>query len=164
MSRRRKSGPIAHNSNGTVSLVLEVHEREILATFLAQFRELVIGDRDDARLARLFPNAYNTDAEKNEEYRRFMDDELVASRTAMIDRVAELLAEDGELTDADLGSVMVTVNGLRLVLGTILGIDHDEWEPDFDEDDPEDPAAGQWQLYMWLGWLLEWIIESRETG
>lgn len=161
MTRRRRRGPVVANDDGTFALVLEDQERDVLRTFVAQFRDIVSGDRDDPRMRRLFPAAYTGDAEANEEYHRFMDDELVAARIAMVDKVESVLDDGARLTDDELGSLMVTVNGLRLVLGTLLGVDHDEWEPGFDEDDEDDPRSSQWHLYNWLGWLLEWIVEAR---
>ncbi|MFM8554492.1 MAG: DUF2017 family protein [Acidimicrobiales bacterium] len=161
MSRRRREGPVVANDDGTFALVLDEEERDVLRTFVAQFRDIVAGSRDDPRMKRLFPTAYAADAEANEEYRRFMDDELVTARIAMVDKVESVLDEGARLSDDELGSLMVTVNGLRLVLGTLLGVDQDEWEPDFDEDDGDDPRSSQWHLYNWFGWLLEWIVEAR---
>jgi len=42
------------------------------------------------------------------------------------------------------------------VLGTLLEVG--EEEDDLEEDDP---AYGQHQLYLYLGWLLERLIEAR---
>jgi hypothetical protein len=53
---------------------------------------------------------------------------------------------------------MLTVNSLRLVLGTLLDVTEDDAEPELDEDDP---VSAQWNLYGWLGWLLEWIVEAQ---
>ena len=58
-----------------------------------------------------------------------------------------------------LASLMMTVNGLRLVMGTLLDVTDDGSEPEFDDED--DPLAAQWQLYGWLGWFLEWIVDAQ---
>jgi hypothetical protein len=159
--RRRRAGPVERNDDGTFSLFLEEHERDALRSFAAQLRELVAGDTRDARVTRLFPVAYNDDAEADAEYQRFMRDELVTARLATIDQVDEMLSADGPLTGADITRLMLTVNSLRLVLGTLLDVTEDDTEPEWDDDDP---VAAQWQLYAWLGWLLEWIVEAQSAG
>ena len=53
----------------------------------------------------------------------------------------------------------MTINSLRLVMGTLLGVSDDSEEPEFDDED--DPLAAQWQLYGWLGWFLEWIVDAQ---
>jgi hypothetical protein len=83
---------------------------------------------------------------------------------AMLEKMEKMLEDGARFTDDSLGSLMITVNSLRLVLGTALGIDHDEWEPEFDEDDEDDPEVAQWHVYNWLGWLLEWVVEARQEG
>ena len=50
---------------------------------------------------------------------------------------------------------MRSINSLRLVLGTLLDVDEDEFEAGLNEDDP---AYGQYQLYSYLGWLLDWVV------
>ena len=85
MRRGRDAGPVGRNDDGTFELLLEDHEREALLSFVSQLRELVAGDTRDPRVARLFPVAYNNDAEADEEYQRFMRDELVTARLATID-------------------------------------------------------------------------------
>jgi hypothetical protein len=50
---------------------------------------------------------------------------------------------------------MMVLNNLRLILGTLLDVNEDDDEPD-----ETDPLYGQWQLYGYLGWLLEWVISS----
>ena len=161
---RRRTGPVVVHGDGTFSLELDENERTVLGSFIDQYRDLLSGDRDDPRLHRLFPAAYSDDNEANSEYRRFMDDELVAARMAMLEKMEKMLEDGARFTDDSLGSLMITVNSLRLVLGTALGIDHDEWEPEFDEDDEDDPEVAQWHVYNWLGWLLEWVVEARQEG
>jgi hypothetical protein len=87
-----------------------------------------------------------------------MRDELVTARLATIDQVTELLSAHGPLGEGDITRLMLTVNSLRLVLGTLLDVTEDDAEPELDEDDP---VSAQWNLYGWLGWLLEWIVEAQ---
>ena len=159
MRRRRQSGPVERNDDGTFTLNLGEYEQEVLLSFTDQLKQLVSGDADDPRVRRLFPVAYALDEEAATEYQRFMREELVASRVAAIDRVTGFLSRTDPITAGELSSLMMTINGLRLVMGTLLEVSDDGAEPEFDDED--DPLAAQWQLYGWLGWFLEWIVDAQ---
>ena len=159
MKRRRQSGPVERNDDGTFTLNLGEYELEVLLSFADQLKQLVTGDADDPRVRRLFPVAYAQDEEADNEYQRFMREELVASRVSAIDRVIETLSNQNPISGAELSGLMMTINSLRLVMGTLLGVSDDSEEPEFDDED--DPLAAQWQLYGWLGWLLEWIVDAQ---
>ena len=161
MRRRKSKGPVVSNGDGTFTLDIEEHETEILCSFVDQLAQLLRGDTRDPRMRRLFPVAYGTDENADAEWQSFMHDELVQSKVSMADHVAGVLARGGTLTADDLTRLMLTINGLRLVLGTILDITDDEHEPELDEDDP---LSAQWHLYMWLGWLLEGVIDAQVAG
>ena len=159
MKRRRQSGPVERNDDGTFTLNLGEYELEVLLSFADQLKQLVTGDADDPRVRRLFPVAYAQDEEADNEYQRFMREELVASRVSAIDRVTETLSNQNPISGAELSGLMMTINSLRLVMGTLLGVSDDSEEPEFDDED--DPLAAQWQLYGWLGWFLEWIVDAQ---
>lgn len=155
MRRKRRAGPIEPTGEGTFAIRLSHDERETLMGFLDQLRDVLTAPPDDPRVRRLFPTAYHQDPDHDAEYQGYMRDELVQSRMAAIDRAREALQSDQDLTEAQLYAFMTVVNGLRLVLGTLLDITEDDDLEDLDE---EDPAFGQAQLYAYLGWLLEWIV------
>jgi hypothetical protein len=50
---------------------------------------------------------------------------------------------------------MQSLNAVRLVLGTMLDITDDETAEQADMDD-----SHEFQLYGYLGWLLEWTVQS----
>ena len=166
MRRRRRSGPLVQNRDGTWSLVLDENEREVLAVSVTQLRGLLQSGADADRTRRLFPVAYSADDAADAEWQRLMRDELVQSRVAALDRVDTMLTGDRAFTDAELTSLMITVNALRLVLGTLLDVTDDPEDGRHDPDEGPDPAdeaaTAQWHLYMWLGWLLEWIVEAQD--
>jgi hypothetical protein len=59
------------------------------------------------------------------------------------------------LSEGETMAFMQSVNAVRLVLGTLLGItDEDSAE---DADDGDSPEHG---LYGYLGWLLEWTVRA----
>jgi hypothetical protein len=159
MRRRRQSGPVERNDDGTFSLNLGRYEVEVLLSFTDQLKQLINGDTDDPRVRRLFPVAYALDTDADAEYQKYMREELVTSRTAAVDAVTGLLTKDGPITSAELDVLMMTINGLRLVMGTLLDVSDDGAEPVFE--DADDPLAAQWQLYGWLGWFLEWIVDAQ---
>jgi hypothetical protein len=146
---------------GGWQLTLDPEERALLIRLMGELRALVEGPDDNALLARLFPTAYPDDEEKEAEYQRLMREELVASRVAAIEAVSELLApRDAALGDViwDEGQTIAflqSINAIRLVLGSVLGIDDDE-----SADVAEAAASPEHQLYDFLSWLLEWTVRA----
>lgn len=156
MSRRQ--GPVTANGDGTYSIHLDESTRETLRGFLDQLAGLVDAQPDDARLRRLHPDAYHLDPEMDSEWKGFMRPELEASRAASIATAHAALTDSGPLSEEELHAFMRVMNSLRLVLGTLLGIEDDETEGPEDVDDLDDHLAAQWALYEFCGWLLEWTV------
>ena len=50
---------------------------------------------------------------------------------------------------------MQSLNAVRLVLGTMLGISDDD-----SADDADDNESPEHQLYTFLSWLLEWTVQA----
>ena len=130
---------------------------------------------DDPALARLLPDAYRPDAsdepgfdagEATADFRRYTEADLRAGKRANATTVLETLAElpgagrlqlDRAQADAWLGAL----NDLRLVLGTRLDVTED---PD-DTPEPEDEdVAHALQVYGWLGWLQESLLDCLDPG
>ena len=155
MRRKRPDGPIIVRDDGTFTINLQDHERETMLDLVAQLETVLRSGPDDERLRRLYPTAYNENPEHDAEYQGFMRDELTQSRAASIATVREMLSSDSPVTENQLGAFMMVLNNLRLILGTLLDVNEDDDEPD-----ETDPLYGQWQLYGYLGWLLEWVISS----
>lgn len=107
-------------------------------------------------LERLFPPAYPDDPERDAEYQRLMRDELIASRVAAIETVDGFLADGRRLDETELTALMQSVNAVRLVLGTMLGVTED----DADERTDALADAPEWHLYTYLSWLLEWTVQA----
>lgn len=157
MRRRRAEGPISANRDGSFSINLSADERATLVGFIEQLRPIVEGSADDPRTQRLYPTAYHSDAEKDAEYQEYMRDELQQSRITSIEAAIATLRDDQPLSEAQLMGFMTVLNALRLVLGTLLDVGEDADETDISEDDP---TFGQYQLYGYLGWLLEWVVSA----
>ena len=157
MSWRKPKGPIIANNDGTFRINFDDHERETLLAFVDQLESLLANGASDDRLKRLYPVAYHADAEKDAEYQGYMRDELSQSQAASINTVKEVLAATEPVSEAQIMAFMRVLNSLRLVLGTMLDVSEDTDEDDFEEDHP---LFGQYQLYGYLGWLLEWTIAT----
>jgi hypothetical protein len=128
---------------------------------------------EDPVLARLFPTAYPDDEEAAGEFRRFTEgalrDHKAAAAVAIIEALEEAglpaeLGEDGLMVDVELdrgGTVtwMKSFTDIRLALATRLGVeegDEDYWLalPD------EDPRAHVYDIYQWVGYLQETLVEA----
>ncbi|MFC4785289.1 DUF2017 domain-containing protein [Nocardioides sp. MAHUQ-72] len=128
---------------------------------------------EDPVLARLFPNAYPGDEEAASEFRRFTEGSLrdgkAASACAVIDALEEAglppeLSEEGLMIDVELDEAAAetwlrSFTDLRLALATRLGVeDGDEafWHslPD------EDPRAQAHDIYEWVGYLQETLVDA----
>lgn len=157
MSWRKPKGPIIANNDGTFRINFNDHERETLLAFVDQLESLLANGATDDRLKRLYPVAYHQDPDMDAEYQGYMSDELSQSRAAAISTVRLILTTSDPVTEAQIMAFMSVLNSLRLVLGTMLDVGEDTDEDDFEEDHP---LFGQYQLYGYLGWLLEWTIAT----
>jgi Domain of unknown function (DUF2017) len=150
--------PIERTKQG-FRINLDASERDLVGSLLGEMRSLLMGPADAPGLKRVFPAAYHLPehAEHDAEYQRLMREELVVSRLTGIATIEEALATKDALTEAQLLAFAQGLNGLRLVLGTLLDVTEDH--------DPEDieathPQAAEYHLYGYLSWLLEWTVRA----
>ncbi len=137
-------------------LVLEPRLREVIASLLGELDELIEAGPDDPGLRRLNPPAYLDDPEKDEEYRLLAGDELRTSRRAAIDAVRRSIERD-VLDEDELWQWLQSLNALRLVVGTRLGIEDDDTPRNVDEDDPDAPL---WSIYDFTTWLQHSVVDA----
>jgi len=128
---------------------------------------------EDPVLARLFPTAYVDDEESAAEFRRFTEGSLRDGKSraaiAIIDALEEAglppeLTEDGLHFDVELEvdvaeTWLRSFTDIRLALATRLGVEEDDEEvwaalPD------EDPRAQAHDIYEWVGYLQETLVEA----
>ena len=133
--------------DGTFRVRLADWERALLKDLPRQLCELLA--TDDPSLRRLFPAAYHADAAHEEEYQRYMREEILASRIASA-QLLERTADAEVLSGDELLAWMNSMNAIRLVLGTQLDVSEETVEIDAD-----DPRAGVFGVYGWLGLLVE---------
>ncbi len=134
-------------------------ERQLVARLLTELSQLLMGEADDPRLIRMFPPAYHLadDADADAEYQRLMREDLVASRLSGITAVNAALQQPGPVDEEAMVAFVQAINGLRLVLGTMLDVVEDHDPDDIDEDDP---LVGEHHLYNFLSWLLDWAVRA----
>ena len=152
---------IKRKRDGTFKLDLSPDERALLADVPVFLRQLLTADEDDdASTVRLFPPAYSHDDERDADYQRLMRDDLVASRLAALDLMEQTLGSE-RLSEEELTGWLSALNATRLVLGTRLGVTEDWYEDGLPDDDPR---AGAFALYGYLGWLEEEAVQALAGG
>jgi hypothetical protein len=103
---------------------------------------------------RLFPPPYGDDEERNQGYAVLAGAELMDHRLAALDQVSEHL--DATVLDEDqLMAWMRSINDIRLVMGTMLGIEDDGHAPDLD-----DEGVAAYSVYEFFGALLDTIVDA----
>jgi hypothetical protein len=145
-------------ADGNFSVSLHAAERELLAALPGQLTELLT--EGDESLARLFPPAYVEDLDRDREYQRLMNEDLVTRKRES----AEILAATAHakvLEPEQLMRWMGAINDLRLVLGTQLNVseDHDE-RAAFHKRPDDDPVRHRYAVYEFLTHTLWNILEA----
>lgn len=159
MARKRAFIPPVQRVRDGYAFNLGDDERQLITRLLTELSQLLMGESDDPRLVRMFPPAYHLadDAEADAEYQRLMREELVASRLTGISTVNAALQSPEPVDEESMVAFVQAINGLRLVLGTMLDVSEDLDPDDIDDDDP---LAGEHHLYGFLSWLLDWAVRA----
>jgi hypothetical protein len=141
-------------------------EAALVQRLLTELRQLLTTSTPDSDerllLVRLFPVVHPDDEQAEAEYQRLMRDELIESKLAAMDRVDEVLGAGGGRNDRlfdeeQLVAFMQSVNAIRLVLGTMLGVTDD---PDADEVVEQMENSPEYHLYTYLSWLLDQCVRA----
>jgi uncharacterized protein DUF2017 len=140
---------------GEIELRLSRDERTLLASLAAELRAQLDGDTHDPSLRRLFPPAYDDDADE-QAYRELAGDSLLDGRRAALELMAETVDSD-RLSAEDADAWLRALNDLRLVLGTRLDVQEDTFASDLRPDDPDAPALA---VYGWLSWQQEQLVAA----
>lgn len=162
MIRRRFKPPIQRSGTSFV-INLDIEERQMIGRLLGEMRQLLLGEADQPVLRRLFPPAYHLadDAEADAEYHRLMSEDLAASRLTSIATVLDAL-DAGRLADEGAAIAFIqAINGLRLVLGTLLDVGEND---DLAEIADDHPMVGEYHLYGFLSWVLDWAVQALSSG
>lgn len=132
---------------------------------------------EDPVLARLFPTAYAEDEEAASEFRRFTEgglrDGKARAAAVVIDTLEEAglpeqLEEDGLMIDVELDEATAqtwlrSFTDVRLALATRLGIEEGDEEVWFAMPD-DDPRAQAHDIFEWVGYLQETLVQALTDG
>jgi hypothetical protein len=143
-------------SGGEIELTLSRDERTLLAGLAAELRAQ-LGDEPgaDPSLRRLFPPAYEDEAEERA-YRELAGDSLLDGRRAALELIAETV-DRKRLSAEEADAWLRALNDLRLVLGTRLDVQEDTFAADLRADDPDAPALA---VYGYLSWIQEQLVAA----
>lgn len=130
-------------------------ERDLLRGLPGQLRELLAaGESDDPAVQRLYPSAYKDDDAAAAHFDDMVRDDLTLQRLAAAETMEQTIDAD-HLTEDELLAWLSSLNDLRLVFGTRLGVTEETEAADFE--DPGD--AGAFALYVYLTFLVGTIVE-----
>ena len=164
--------PVTRIGDDRYSLRLDAHERRILGSLIDELRD-AIREREDADdapgwpgpegdpadpIARLYPPAFPGDDEKEAAWADLVRPSLDDARNRRLDLVATTL-EAEELDDTAASAWLGTLNDLRLVLGSQLGVTQEELPSDAD-----DPDATRRVIFDYLGWLVGAFVDALGEG
>ena len=161
---------------GEIVLSLESYEVEVLDQLFDQMIELVEVEHmpvedplerlvglngpsikpSDPALGRLFPDGYHDDIEAAADFRRYTEHEM-RNNKAMKARISQSLLHEWpgkrELTPDQANAWLLSLNDMRLALGTRLEITDDKADRD------DDNAPG-YELYDWLTYVQGTLVDA----
>jgi hypothetical protein len=155
---RLRRGPVRSVGRDRFAVQLSAQERDAVRRFTMQLRTLLTSENpasDDA-VARLFPPALPDDVLGNLEYEQHHGDDLLLGKLEALDTVERTLDSD-ELNENELLAWLGSLNSIRLVVGTRLGVTEESSEADFAGDEQ---TSEMFSLYGYLTWLEGWVIEA----
>jgi hypothetical protein len=165
---RRRRSPVRESGGGYL-IELGEDEAALVSRLLDELRQLLTNPSPDSSerllIVRLFPVAHPEDEDAEAEYQRLMRDDLVQSKLEAIARVETVLTaerrSDRVVDEEGLVAFMQSLNGIRLVLGTMLGVTDD---PEAEEVEEQIENSPEYHLYAYLSWLLEHCVRAVSGG
>jgi uncharacterized protein YeaO (DUF488 family) len=157
--------PFVRKRGGGVEVRLTPDEADLVRAAVEDLRARLSDVTPAADLRRLFPPAYQDDPRAQSEFAELTRDELVdgkqeAVRTALA-TLERSSPKRGMLTasldEREQEAWLGVLNDLRLYLGTRLDVTEEAYERDLS---PDDPRFAGMQLYVYLGWLEEHLVEA----
>ena len=155
--------PVRRAGPGRLVLRLEPNERRILSSLVDELRaehEHPGSGAPGGPLARLYPPAFPDDPEAEASYADLVHADLVDTRRDRVAVVVKTL-DARELDDAQAAAWLGTLNDLRLVLGSSLGVEDDGDDAGTpDPADPDNPDAMREAVFAYLGWLVAAFVDA----
>ncbi|MCB0975845.1 MAG: DUF2017 family protein [Acidimicrobiales bacterium] len=154
---RQQNPVVRRRSDGTYDVVLDARAIHLLDDALGAISRL-LEDPDEPMLARLSPVAYPDDPEREAGYRLLAGEELRTSQQEAMSVLREVFA-GATATEEQLWAAIRALNTVRLVTGTMLGIETEDDGPRPDLA-PDDPTYGIWALYDLTGWTQHFVVDA----
>lgn len=134
-------------------------ERALLASIPAQLEASLAALADASApvpddLRRLFPIAYATDRAAEAAYEQRARAEIAEHHRHALN-VLIATATATHISESEAEMWLASLNDLRLVFGTALGVSEDSFEPDDD-----DPNSSEWSCYRYLTYLQSEVIDA----
>jgi hypothetical protein len=136
--------------------------------------EALVGLRDsppppptDPAVARLLPDPYPDDPVASADYRRRTYDDLLARKRSAARRVLGQLPTVGEavlIAEDAAQDWLMTLNDLRLVLGTRLGVTDEESSDELEPLSVDEPTRAVVTLYAFLAELIDQLVRALSTS
>jgi len=157
--------PFMPRGDGSVEAKLRVEETEALLRVAGDVLN-ELDDVGDPGLKRLFPPAYQNDANAEEEFASLTKDDLIENKKLAANRVIKSIQHgkkkrgtwSARLDEETAASWLGLVNDARLILGTRLNVTEDM---DYGEVPSSDP---QRNLYVYLSALESALIDALMVG
>ena len=145
-----------------VRVELELDEARLMRGLIDEMRTLLEAEipDSDAVKQRLFPAAYEDEAQANE-FRGLVQDDLHRTKLETLRAVSDRLGRTGPLVSAippeEVTQWLTLITDLRLAIGTRLDVDETKMETDLDPEHPDAPAMS---VLHWLGWMQESLLRA----
>ncbi len=152
------SRPPFRRAGSEFKLALDDELRGVLEHLAGEFHQLLTAETpsSDASLQRVFPPAHPDDPLQNLDYEREAGAGLLDGKLAALETLRSTAHAD-RLTEEQLLAWMTAINDMRLVIGTRIDVQEESTPEDF-AGEPERESS--FQLYVYLTWLLEAIVEA----
>ena len=159
------AGPFARRRRGGIDVTLTDPEVTILHAIVEQMEQVLAAPENVPDTKRLFPPAYTDDAEAQEEFARLMTADLADGKRRALASVKATLARGAmkreawrvSLSDEEAEDWLAVLNDARLTLGTRLDVTEATYDKEID---PSDPDTAALEIYRYLGYIEEWLVET----
>jgi Domain of unknown function (DUF2017) len=121
-----------------------------------------IGEPDDPVLARLLPDGYKDDPDAAQEFRRYTESGLRSAKVESAQMLLRTLPASGgrvRLSPEQAEAWLRALNDVRLALGVRLGVT-DDFDRLSGEIGAEDPRYAYIQVYQWLAFLQDSLVDA----
>lgn len=148
---------------GQIDALLEPPPTKDPLEALVGLRETAPPPPEDPAVARLLPDPYPDDPVASDNFRRRRMDDALARKRDAARRVLASLPAPGDVLVLDEESAqdwLTTLNDLRLVLGTRLGLTDDDSTSELEHLDPDDPRRPVAAVYAFLTELLDDLVRA----